>query len=192
MWAHERQGEGIIWPLGGWVPVLSTVLIAHGHMVGTEGGVWVPSEILIEASVCLCQEVQEYPCLLICLLGSPSPYLCQLHVHVCLCRVFSFAHVVLFTARIRECVCVLLTKQIKSWKDELHWSSTCVRLYLLHFDLFHIWTVELGTCSTFYFKFKFFHLWVVWSNVRLFITYKISNRCQGGATQASTGCVTCW
>lgn len=30
------------------------------------------SQTLVEASLCWCQEVQEYPRLLICLLGSPS------------------------------------------------------------------------------------------------------------------------
>lgn len=71
-------------------------------MVGTEGGVWVLSEILLEASLCLCQEVQEYPCLLICLLGSPSVYyLCQ-SMCMCLgCKVFSFARVLLFM-----CMCL--------------------------------------------------------------------------------------
>ncbi len=111
MWAHEGQGERIIWPAWGWVSVLSAVLKPHGHMVGTEGGVWALSEILIEASLCLCQEVQEYPCLLMCLLGSPSLYLCQLHVHVCLCEVFTFAHVLLITACICKCVCVVLTRK---------------------------------------------------------------------------------
>lgn len=41
---------------------------------------------LLEASVCRCQEVQEYPCLLRCLLESPSVQLLSEHVHACLSR----------------------------------------------------------------------------------------------------------
>lgn len=57
--------------------------------------------------MCLCQ-VQEYPCLLICLLGSPSVYLCQ---SMCVCVLvvkvfFFFSHALVFMHCISECICV--------------------------------------------------------------------------------------
>lgn len=33
--------------------------LTHDFMAGTEGGVWPPSEIILEAPVCLRQGVQE-------------------------------------------------------------------------------------------------------------------------------------
>lgn len=54
MWAHETQGEGTAGPAQG-------MSLGLRRAAGTEGGVWGPSEVLLEAPVCLRQEAWEYP-----------------------------------------------------------------------------------------------------------------------------------
>ena len=64
---------------------------------------------LLEASVCRCQEVQEYPCLLRCLLESPSVQLLSEHVHACLSR-----EVCLFFF-LRSCAVIYVFVDVDVW-----------------------------------------------------------------------------
>lgn len=69
----DRQAKRITWPES----LFKVGCLPHGETEGTEGGVWVLSEVLLEAPVCLSQDVQEYPNLLISSSGSPSVYFSQ-------------------------------------------------------------------------------------------------------------------
>lgn len=83
---------------------------------------------LLEASVCRCQEVQEYPCLLRCLLGSPSVQLLSEHVHACLSsEVFS----VLMCSYLCMCRCVC----VRWWRGR-NISGKMVRTAFWHVPVF--------------------------------------------------------
>lgn len=78
---------------------------------------------LLEASVCRCQEVQEYPCLLRCLLGSPSVQLLSEHVHACLSReVCFFSVLVLLFMYVWMCLCAVVTRK-KHFRED---GSRCI------------------------------------------------------------------
>lgn len=85
---------------------------------------------LLEASVCRCQEVQEYPCLLRCLLGSPSVQLLSEHVHACLSREVCFFSV-LMCSYLCMCGCVCV-----QWWRGRNISGKMVRAAFWHVPVF--------------------------------------------------------